>query len=246
MKKGIGDKFQEETKYSRGKLGYIDWIESPGLYKVYPDSKRIFLLEPDIHSEKTLDEIFKKRRSIRSFSNIPVSKKQLSYLLWASTGIQREESGHEFRTAPSAGALYPIETYLVVNNVEDVPKGIYHYNIRGHYLEELKTGDYSWDIAKAALEQEMCAVAAVVFIWTAIFQRSKCKYGQRAYRYIYLDAGHIAQNLALAAVDLGLGSCQVGAFYDDEVNTIIDVDGVDESVIYMSVVGNIKTGYIQD
>ena len=83
----------------------------------------------------------------------------------------------------------------------------------------------------------MCVESAVVFIWTAIFQRMKWKYGQRAYRYVYLDAGHIAENLALTATSLGLGSCQIGALFDDEVNEIIDVDGVEESVIYMSVVG---------
>ena len=83
----------------------------------------------------------------------------------------------------------------------------------------------------------MCADATVVFIWTAIFNRSKWKYGQRAYRYIYLDAGHIAQNLALASVSLDLGSCQIAALFDEEVNEIIDVDGIEESTIYMSVVG---------
>ena len=83
----------------------------------------------------------------------------------------------------------------------------------------------------------MCIEAPVVFVWTAIFQRMKWKYDQRAYRYIYLDAGHIAENLALSATSLGLGSCQIGALFDDEVNQIIDVDGTEESVIYMSVVG---------
>lgn len=83
----------------------------------------------------------------------------------------------------------------------------------------------------------MCSTAAVVFIWTAIFNRSKCKYAQRAYRYIYLDAGHIAQNLALSASSLDIGSCQIAALYDDEVNNIVDIDGVSESAIYLSVVG---------
>lgn len=163
---------------------------------------------------------------------------QLSYLLWASTGIQRREDGYEFRTVPSAGALYPIETYLVVNNVEDLDQGIYHYNVKGHFLEELKQGDFSDDIARAALDQQMCADAAAVFIWTAIFKRSKWKYGQRAYRYIYLDAGHIAENLALATAGLKLGCCHVAALFDDEVNSIVDVDGVEESTIYMSAVGH--------
>ena len=104
-------------------------------------------------------------------------------------------------------------------------------------MELLKEGDYAAHTAQAALRQRMCADAPVVFIWTAIFERMKWKYHQRAYRYIYLDAGHIAENLALSATSLELGSCQIGALYDDEVNQIIDVDGTEESVIYMSVVG---------
>ena len=101
----------------------------------------------------------------------------------------------------------------------------------------MKEGDYAVETANAALGQRMCVEAPVVFIWTAIFQRMKWKYGQRAYRYIYLDAGHIAENLALSATSLELGTCQIGALYDNEVNQIIDVDGNEESVIYMSVVG---------
>ncbi len=162
---------------------------------------------------------------------------QLSYLLWAIAGIQRSIGDFHFRPAPSAGALYPIETYLIVNNVDGISKGLYHYAIRPHALEELKTGDLGNDIVRVAQGQKMHAEAPVAFIWTAIFQRSKFRYHDRAYRYIYLDAGHIAQNLALTAVGLGLASCQVGAYFDDEVNSLIGVNGTEESVIYMSVVG---------
>jgi SagB-type dehydrogenase family enzyme len=106
-----------------------------------------------------------------------------------------------------------------------------------HGLEQLKISDFAPEAAQAALDQSMIQMAPVTFIWSAIFQRSKWKYLQRAYRYIYLDAGHIAQNLALAAVGLGLGSCQIAALYDDEVNRLIEVDGKEESVVYMSAVG---------
>jgi len=209
----------------------------PDLYKSYPDNKKIEL--PRIKSIKTgnLDFALKNRRSIRIFSDEALSMERVSYLLWASTGIQRKEHGFEFRAAPSAGALYPIETYIVVNRVENIPKGVYHYNIKNHYLEEINNGDYGRAISEAALNQMMCYHAPVIFVWTAIFNRSKCKYGERAYRYIYLDAGHIAENLALGATSIGLGTCQIAALYDDEVNQIIDVDGLLESTIYMSVVG---------
>ena len=186
---------------------------------------------------ETLNYCLQNRRSIREFSEKPLSKEQLSYLLWASTGIQRKEFGFEFRTAPSAGALYPIETYVVINKVDSLPQGVYHYDIQHHTLETIKTGDFRTTLSNAALNQQMCAHAAVVFIWTAIFNRSKCKYGERAYRYIYLDAGHIAENLALSATSIHLGTCQIAALYDDEVNQIIDIDGTTESTLYLSVVG---------
>ena len=175
--------------------------------------------------------------SIRNFSKKALSIDQLSYLLWASTGINRKETGFDYRTSPSAGALYPIETYIVINNLEEIEKGVYHYNIKKHLIEEIKKGDYRKEITQAALYQQMCYYAPLVFIWAAIFNRSKCKYGERAYRYIYLDAGHIAENLALSATSLNLGSCQIAAIFDDDVNNILNLDGITESAIYMSVVG---------
>jgi SagB-type dehydrogenase family enzyme len=239
MTQGVGDQYQKETKYSRGKLlgDTLDWLNKPKTYKEYPDKNKIELPAPELMGKMTFQEVLKKRKSIRSFSTKPLNLKQLSYVLWASTGIQRKQGNYEFRTAPSAGALYPIETYLVVNNVEDLEKGVYHYSIKNHLLQQLRLGDFSKDVTLAALEQSMCMQAAVVFIWTAIFFRSKWKYKQRAYRYVYLDAGHIAQNLALSSTSIGLGSCQIGALFDDELNRIINVDGQEESAIYMSVVG---------
>ena len=235
----VGDRFQQDTKYDRDRMpgGGIDRSSKPDVYKQYPDAEKIELPQPVHAHGPSLDEVIRARRSVRSYSGEGVSMDQLSYALWASTGIRARDRGHELRTAPSAGALYPIETYLVVNNVEGVGEGVYHYNIREHSLELLKPGDFAEAAAQAALGQDMCADCAVVFVWTAVFQRMKWKYGQRAYRYVYLDAGHIAENLALAATGLGLGSCQIGALYDDEVNELIGVDGADESVVYMSAVG---------
>lgn len=239
MTEGIGDTFQKETKYYPKMSGgaQLDWSTKPEVYKVYPDKKKIDLPPPGVVT-LPLDEILKKRKSTRRFSQKPVTLQELSFILWASTGIQRREQGFEFRTAPSAGALYPIETYLVVHNVEDIPRGVYHYCIKDHVLEELQLGDFRRSITDAALGQNWCFECAVVFVWTAIFYRMKWKYKQRAYRYIYLDVGHIGQNLALASVSLGLGSCQIGAVFDDEVNTIVQVDGTKESTVYLSVVGH--------
>jgi SagB-type dehydrogenase family enzyme len=239
-KTGAGDLFQKETKYIRGKLGGgpLLWHARPEAYKLYPQSPKIKLEPPKKEGGMPLWEAISHRRSIRNFSRKSVNKDALSQLLWASQGITHEAIGFEFRAAPSAGALYPVETYVVVHNVEGVDSGIYHYALRSHELERLKLGDFREAASSAALDQDMAYSAAAVFIWTAIFARSKWKYSERAYRYVYLDAGHIAQNLALAAVSLGLGTCQIGALYDDEVNSLIDVDGEEESVLYMTAVGH--------
>lgn len=236
----IGDQFQSGTKYKPGGIpsGRMRRDEQPALYKEYPEAVRVKLPKFEPSPPVSLDQAFRQRKSIRDFAEKPLSLGQLAYILWASTGIQRVEGGYEFRTAPSAGALYPIETYLVVNRVRKIDAGLYHYHVRDHELEMLKTGDFGIDIAQAALGQGMCASASVVFVWTAVFERCKWKYGQRAYRYIYLDAGHIAENLALAATSLKLGSCEIGALFDDVSNGIIGVDGEKESVILMAAVGS--------
>ena len=236
---GIGDKYQQETKYEPGRMPRhrLVWEFKPDVYKEYLEAQKIELATFEPSHLMSLDRALRQRKSIRDFQAKPISQGQLSYLLWASTGIQRIEEGYAFRTVPSAGALYPIETYLVVNNVRKLQAGVYHYSVRNHQLEELEQGGFQQAIAAAALGQQMCASAAAVFIWSAVFERCKWKYGQRAYRYIYLDAGHIAENLSLAAVSLNLGSCEIGALYDDHVNAIIGIDGIEESVLCMAVVG---------
>ena len=242
MGKTVGDDFQAETKYMRNKIfgGNLDWKNKPETYKNFPSSKTIQLPSQFQDLASIFNEVVRKRKSVRSFSTQPLSMVDLAFLLWTSTGIQRIEHNYEFRTAPSAGALYPIETYIAANNVEELKEGIYHYNIKNHLLEEIKLGYFRDKIAHAAFDQEMCVDASVVFIWTAVFSRSKWKYSQRAYRYVYLDAGHVAQNLALATISINCGSCNVGAFFDDEINSIVDVDGTEESAIYLSVVGHPK------
>ncbi len=235
----VGDEFQQQTKYRSDAMSSegLQWKLRPEPYKTYPDSDKVVLPTFDPDEPMALDETLRRRKSVREFQARPIPLGHLSYLLWASSGISRTEQGFEFRTAPSAGALYPIETYVVANEVRDLEPGVYHYGVRHHELEQIRTGDIRRQIAAAALGQAMCAAAPAVFVWTAIFARAKWKYGQRAYRYIYLDAGHVAENLVLAAVSLNLGSCQVGALFDDEVNKLIEVDGTEESVVYMSVVG---------
>jgi SagB-type dehydrogenase family enzyme len=235
----VGEEFQEQTKYRPDRTGDAALRRGPRPepYKTYPESVKVVLPSFEPNRLMTLHDAVARRKSVRDFRAQPITLGKLGYLLWASTGIRRVEQGYEFRNAPSAGALYPIETYIIANRVSELEPGAYHYGIRNHELERVRPGDLRRRIAAAALGQEMCAEAAAVFVWTAIFARCKWKYGQRAYRYVYLDAGHIAQNLALAAVSLDLGTCQIGALFDDEVNKLLDLDGIEESVVYMSVVG---------
>lgn len=237
--RGVGDRFQQRTKYERGELRgrRLDWASKPPTYKIYPQAPKIGLTAPSTEDGMPLWEVLQRRRSERHFQDIPLKESELSQLLWATQGITREGRGVDFRTAPSAGALYPVETYVVVHDVGGIDAGVYHYNVEQHQLEQLKLGDFRAATAAAALDQRIAATANVVFVWTAIFERSKWKYEERAYRYIYLDAGHIAQNVALAAVALDLGSCQIGALYDGEANELVAVNGVEESTIYMTVVG---------
>jgi len=239
MAEGIGDRFQAETKYVRDKLpaGYLDWRKKPGPYKSYPDAPKFKLPAPERAGGMAVWEAVGRRRSVRDFRNSPMSAADLSQILWASQGVTKIMGEYALRSAPSAGALYPIETYLSVQVVEGIEPGIYHYSVREHELDLLRPGDFRETVAEAALNQGFLAEAAVVFAWTAVFTRSKWKYKERAYRYVYLDAGHIAQNVALAAVALGLGSCQIAALYDDEVNAVLGVDGKEESIVYMTALG---------
>ena len=239
---GTGDTFQSETRYQRGHLpgGGLDWANKPATYKHYPSVPKIPLSTPQTTGGVSLWDVIRRRRSVRRYQDSPLQEAELSQLLWAAQGITLVSRGFGYRTAPSAGALYPVETYLVIHAVEGIEPGVYHYGVAGHELDQLKTGDFRMDVARAALDQEIAHWANVVFIWTAVFERSKWKYKQRAYRYVYLDAGHIAQNVALGAVALGLSSCQIAALYDDEVNALLGVDGVDESAVYMTVVGKPK------
>jgi SagB-type dehydrogenase family enzyme len=238
----IGSIFQKYTKYGTGRNrmsgGGQRWHKkAPGRYKSYPEAALVELPETKRSGGPALWSVLEGRRSRRDFSGESISKEELSLLLWAIQGESGGLPDWPFRTAPSAGALYPVETYPVILAVEGLSAGIYHYQVRGHGLERLREGDFSRELAAAALGQGFLAAAACVFVWTALIGRSAVKYGQRAYRYIYLDAGHIGQNLHLAAEGLGLGCCMIGALYDDEVNGIVGADGEEETVLYLGAVG---------
>lgn len=238
---GPGDRFQQETKYDPDTLGghMLDWSRRPEPYKDYKTSLAVVSLpDPDTSSKADLWQLLSGRRSRREYdAGRTLRPEALSALLWATQGVTGRYGEALFRTAPSAGGLYPVETYVFPRAVEGLEPGIYHFRAHAFDLELLRKGDHARELAEAALGQMMVADAQCTFIWTAVVERSKWKYRQRAYRYIYLDAGHIAQNLYLAAEAMGLGVCAIGALFDDQVNSIIGVEGVKETVIYMASVG---------
>jgi len=199
-------------------------------------TEKISLPKEFIKGNLTVFDSIKTRRSIREYSEKPITLKELSTLLFATQGIT-STNGWEKRAAPSAGALYPMETYIVVNNVDGLDKGLYHYIPDEHALEIIKLGDFGKDIRSIGLGQAPLEEAAVDFIWTAVFERTTKKYGERGIRYIHIEAGHISENLYLQANSMGIGVVAIGAFNDDAINKFLGVDGEKESVIYINAVG---------
>jgi SagB-type dehydrogenase family enzyme len=185
-----------------------------------------------------LEESIARRRSRRNYAKHPLTLAQLSQLLFAAQGITGEYRGRLLRSTPSAGALYPMEIYPVVNNVSGLKSGIYHYAVREHSLEFIKSGDFRRQITKACLDQEMAGDAQVAFVLSCIFSRVCYKYGERGYRYGLIEAGHIGQNIYLEATSLGLGAVAMGAFYDDKLNELLEIDGENEAAIYVLAVGS--------
>ena len=235
---GVGERFFRETRHCRGRLsgGWLDWLNQPEPFKTYPEAERVELPEP-APAGADLWEALARRRSARDFTGEPLSLQELATLLWAGAGVSAVQAGYALRTAPSAGALYPVETYVVAHRVDGLEPGVYHYAVLERVLERLRAGDVRVAAARAALDQDIARDAAAVFVWSAVWSRSIWKYGQRAYRYVPLDAGHIAENVALAAVALGLGSCQIAAIYDDEADQLLGVDSEEEGTLYMTAVG---------
>ena len=243
MDDDIAERYLKETRHSRRRLvgGRMDWDRQPAWFKTYPDAPRVALPEPAHESaggeRQDLFGALERRRSVRAYAPPPLTLGELSALLWAAAGVTALQHGFAFRTAPSAGGLFPIEHYVAAHRVDGLDPGVYHYAVLDRALERVVAGDVRLPLARAALDQRIAAEADAVFVWTAVLERSRWKYGQRFVRYVLLDAGHIAQNVALAAVALGLGTCQIAAFFDDEAAALLGVDPDDEPVVYMTTVG---------
>jgi SagB-type dehydrogenase family enzyme len=193
----------------------------------------IKLPDPVLKGSVSVEEAISKRRSIREYKDEPLRLEELGQLLWAAQGITSPKG---FRAAPSAGATYPLEIYVSVKErgVIGLPAGIYHYDPFDHSLTLIKEGDHSLEIYRASLNQEWVKEAPICIIIAADFSRTTSRYGARGERYVYMEAGHVGQNIYLQATALDLGTVAVGAFYDDQLRSII---GCEEAPIYIFPVG---------
>ena len=197
----------------------------------------VSLPEPVLDGAVSLERAIAGRRSVRSYSSEALSLAELSQLLWAAQGITGGDKRH--RSAPSAGALHPLEVYVVAANITDLASGVYHYLPADHALELVVVGDQRAAVCAAALNQQALSKAPAVLSIAAVYSRTSAKYGDRASRYVPMDAGHAAQNVLLQAVALGLGAVPMGAFNDEQLKSALKLDS-DVEPLYLIPVGHIS------
>ena len=198
-----------------------------------PINEKIRLPEPKYDSNTSVEQALLKRRSVRVYKDETLALTEVSQLLWAAQGITDPRG---FRTAPSAGALYPLELYVVAGNVNDLPDGIYKYKPHKHELAMVVEGDKRTELYNAALDQPSIKDAATVIVFSAVYERTTGKYGERGIRYVHIEVGHAAQNIYLQAVSLNLGLVVIGAFDDEEVKKIMNMEDK-EQPLYIIPVG---------
>lgn len=243
----IGQEFMEFTKYKHmGESPQSQGQPKPLSEAEYDVTKqKINLPSPESlgFGKVPLIDVINSRRSLRSYSDTAMSLEELTFLLWCTQGVKkRSGEPSPFRTVPSAGARHPFETYLLINKVEGLRPGLYRYLAFEHKLIELDAEEGIADILTAScLGQGMVNMGAVTFFWAAVADRTKWVYDVRGYRYMHLDAGHVCQNLYLAAEAINCGACAIGAYDDDELNTALGFDGVKQFVIYAAAVGKKHT-----
>jgi SagB-type dehydrogenase family enzyme len=194
------------------------------------ENMMIKLPAPATDSNFSVERAINERMSVRSYKDTPLTLKEVSQLLWASQGIVA--SGR--RAAPSAGATYALEIFFIAGKVEGLKPGLYKYRNKEHSLELLKEGDLRKGLCAAALNQDMILKAPATLVVTAVFERTRARYGARTERYVHMEAGHVGENIMLQATALGLGTVPVGAFNDAEVKKVLEIK---EEPLYLFPVG---------
>ena len=182
----------------------------------------------------SLERAILERRSVREYSSDPLTLEEMGQLLWAAQGITEPERG--FRAAPSAGATYPLEIYLIAGQVEGLSPGVYSYRPHTHDLELITEGDRRQELFNAALQQTPVREAAINLVFSAVYQRTTQRYGERGIKYVHMEVGHAAQNVYLQVVSLGLGTVVIGAFDDQTVRRALNLP-LEEVPLYIMPVG---------
>ena len=203
-----------------------------GLARDQTRDERISLPRPKYQSQTSIEQALSRRRSVRDFRDRPLVLSELSQLLWAAQGITHRSG---YRAAPSAGALYPLDMYVLVGNITGIDVGTYKYLPQEHILLNFATGDKRMALRYAALDQPAVSGAAAVFVFCAVYGRTTEKYGKRGIRYVHMEAGHVAQNVYLQAVSLQLGTVVLGAFDDERVKEVLTLR--EEQPLYLMPVG---------
>jgi SagB-type dehydrogenase family enzyme len=206
-----------------------------------------FPLPAGIPVPGALDDLVRDRVSCRAFSDRPIGIAELATLLWTGYGVTAgpdEQSVYLVdRAVPSAGGLYPLEVSLLARAVDGLPPGVYHYVPYAEGLEQVRGGAVPAAlVGYLFMSQRWAAEAAAVLVLSAVCRRSLGKYGDRGYRYLLLEAGHVAQNVVLAASGLGLGAVNLGGFFDDELSDLLGIDAESEIVLYGMAVGHPSSG----
>jgi len=201
-----------------GSNGMCTPLDDPENRPTQPQTEVVELPEPRSSSDLSVERSLFQRRSVRQFADEPLTLDELSQLLWAAQGITNTRG---YRTAPSAGALYPLEVYVAVGEVEGVSEGVYRYQPQGHEMVRMVSGDQRNALAQAALHQAWVGKGAAVIVFAAVYERTTGKYGDRGIRYTHIEVGHAAQNVYLQAEALHLGTVMVGAFHDSEVQAVL-------------------------
>ncbi|NBB89952.1 MAG: SagB/ThcOx family dehydrogenase [Spirochaetes bacterium] len=208
----------------------------PDMQKEYPDCERVSLPREGEPIDMTLPQLLENRRSRRSYTGEPITQGQLSTLLYQGYGVKDMGLGYNranipSRTVPTTGGLQCVELYVVVNDVDGLQQGLYHYHAVDHCLERMERGNFRWKTAEMCQGQKWLANSSAIVFLAPVMSRLSWKYGRRAYRMAQLDTGIVSQTLHLAAESLGLGSCIVLGFQDDAVNgRLLDLDGREEYV----------------